>query len=237
MYSFTSRVRYSECDEHGRLTLISMLNYLQDTSTFQSASLGQPVLEPLDGHLAWILGGWEIEVDELPSFNEEVTVSTWSYAMTRTQALRCFEVRDKDGRSLVRADSQWFVFDAERGRAVRVPQDQEVYVEDTPRLEMPPMAKKLVVEGEAQDAAPVAIAQHNLDTNHHVNNAQYVQLALDALAGLGHSADVGRLAVRYRNMARLGDTVCPRVFGGEKDGWTVSLEAPDGTVFATVRLA
>ena len=36
MYSFDGRVRYSECDEDGRLSLVSMMNYLQDCSTFHS---------------------------------------------------------------------------------------------------------------------------------------------------------------------------------------------------------
>ena len=32
MYSFDSRVRYSECDENGVLALVPMMNYLQDLS-------------------------------------------------------------------------------------------------------------------------------------------------------------------------------------------------------------
>ena len=30
MYSFDSRVRYSECDDTGRLSLFAAINYLQD---------------------------------------------------------------------------------------------------------------------------------------------------------------------------------------------------------------
>ena len=40
MYSFEGRVRYSECDDAGRLSLVSLINYFQDCSTFQSESLG-----------------------------------------------------------------------------------------------------------------------------------------------------------------------------------------------------
>ena len=35
MYAFQSRVRYSECDETGHLSLVAAVNYLQDASTFQ----------------------------------------------------------------------------------------------------------------------------------------------------------------------------------------------------------
>ena len=39
MYYFDDRVRYSECDENGDLSLVAMMNYLQDCSTFHSESL------------------------------------------------------------------------------------------------------------------------------------------------------------------------------------------------------
>ena len=40
MYSFDSRVRYSETDETGKLTVLGLINYMQDCSTFHSADVG-----------------------------------------------------------------------------------------------------------------------------------------------------------------------------------------------------
>ena len=40
MYQFDSRVRYSETDEQGRLSVTGILNYLQDCSTLQSEDIG-----------------------------------------------------------------------------------------------------------------------------------------------------------------------------------------------------
>ena len=39
-YTFSSKVRYSEVDENGELSLGSLVNYFQDVSTFQSEHLG-----------------------------------------------------------------------------------------------------------------------------------------------------------------------------------------------------
>ena len=36
MYQFKSRIRYSETDETGRLSVPGIINYMQDCSTFQS---------------------------------------------------------------------------------------------------------------------------------------------------------------------------------------------------------
>ena len=41
MYTFDSRVRYSEIGEDKKLTLYSLLNYFQDCTTFHSESLGR----------------------------------------------------------------------------------------------------------------------------------------------------------------------------------------------------
>ena len=40
MYSFDSRVRYSETGENGRLSIRGMIDYMQDCSTFQSEDAG-----------------------------------------------------------------------------------------------------------------------------------------------------------------------------------------------------
>mgnify|MGYP006990307153 CR=1 FL=1 len=46
MYSFESRIRYSETNFHKKLTLTGITNYFQDCSTFQSEDLGLGI-EPL----------------------------------------------------------------------------------------------------------------------------------------------------------------------------------------------
>ncbi|MBM6774047.1 acyl-[acyl-carrier-protein] thioesterase [Olsenella profusa] len=235
MFSFSGRVRYSECDETGRLSLVSMMDYLQDCSTFQSLGLGMGIDGLASRGLAWVLATWSIEVDRLPAFGEEVTASTWCYEMTRAHALRSFGLSDVEGAPLVRADSQWFVYDFTAGRATRVPEDQRAYLSDEPRLEVAPLPRRIRPARPAERAPERPVTRRDLDTNRHVNNAQYVGLALDALEALGHEAPVGALQVQYRSMARLDDVVVPLVSPCER-GWDVDLTDGFGTTYAVVRL-
>ena len=39
-YEFEGRVRYSEIDHRGTMTLPALINYFQDASTFQSEAIG-----------------------------------------------------------------------------------------------------------------------------------------------------------------------------------------------------
>ena len=77
MYSFDSRVRYSEVDEERKLSLTGVINYLQDCSTFQSEDLNQGIDYLTKKHRAWLLSSWQIIVDRYPKLGERIVVSTW----------------------------------------------------------------------------------------------------------------------------------------------------------------
>ena len=233
-YSFESRVRYSECDETARLSLVSMIDYLQDCSTFQSSELGEAFGSLAARDLAWVLAAWRIEVDALPALGDRIRVSTWCYEMTRAHALRCFSIEDERGRTLVRADSQWLMFDAGRGRATRVPDDQHVYCSDAARLDMGPLDRHLRVAGTGTRLEPVRVQPHNLDTNRHVNNAQYVMFAAEALGESVLSRSRGCVQVLYRKMAHLDDLIVPVAYPCKR-GWDVELTDGRDGVYALVR--
>jgi acyl-ACP thioesterase len=109
------------------------------------------------------------------------------------------------------------------------------YLEDTPRLDMPPTRRKIDVEGDFACAPSITVTRQHLDTNGHVNNAQYIQMALDAIEQTGQALVPWRITVQYESMALLHDTVEPQVFCSE-GGRTVRLARPDGKPYAIVRI-
>ena len=66
MYTFNSRVRYSETDEGGCLSVSGIINYMQDCSTFQSEDCGVGVGYLEASHKAWLLSSWQIMIDRYP---------------------------------------------------------------------------------------------------------------------------------------------------------------------------
>jgi acyl-ACP thioesterase len=233
MYSFDSTVRYSECDERGILSIQGIVNYLQDCSTFHSESLGRGPAFMSDHHFAWLISAWQIELVREARLFDPITVSTWSYGLKRTHSCRSFTITSPDGEPYVRADSQWFVFDTETRRMARVPESEQVYDQGEERIDMPPTRRKLTVAGDYREAPGVLVARQHIDTNGHVNNAQYIQMAFDALDELDIRDAVRRISVQYRSMAFLGDTVIPHVHDAQ-GGHTVELCDPEGAVYAVV---
>lgn len=243
MYSFTSHVRYSEVDENWRLTIPALIDYLQDCSTFQSDLLGMGPEHIASTKLAWMLSAWKIEIRELPRFNDEIVVSTWATGFKGLRASRNFTVRRAgdatDAGPIVRADSSWFMFDSNKGRPVRTPENESApYLADAEKdapLGMPAIPHVVRIEDEGEPLVPVQVTAAHLDTNHHVNNAQYVAIALGALGERMPAAPL-TLDVHYSQAAKLGDVIYPHLH--EQDGaLTVTLDNADGKHYALVSVS
>ena len=52
---------------------------------------------------------------------------------------------------------------------------------------------------------PVKVRKYHIDTNHHVNNCQYVQMAVELLEENGVETDFQSLRVEYKKSAVYGD--------------------------------
>ena len=76
IYSFKSKVRYSEVDKDGQLSLEALMNYFQDCSSFHSESLGVGIDFLKENHLTWMLLGWHVQIFRRPGLGEEITVGT-----------------------------------------------------------------------------------------------------------------------------------------------------------------
>ena len=81
-YTIDARVRYSEIDHRGTLTLPGVINYFQDCSTFQSEDIGYGVLRLKEQKRAWVLSYWQIIVDRYPKMGEKIRVGTFATAFT-----------------------------------------------------------------------------------------------------------------------------------------------------------
>ena len=159
MYEFNSRVRYSEIDHHGTLTLPALINYFQDCSTFQSedVGLGTEVLKA--EKRAWILSCRQVIAERYAALGERITIGTFP------RVLEAFPVR-----------------------------------------------------------------RYHIDTNEHVNNCQYVQMALEFLPA---DRQFRQIRVEYKKSAVLGDVIYPKR-SREEERTIIELCAENGRPYAVV---
>ena len=232
MYSFDSRVRYSETDENGSLSLLSMMDYLQDCSTFQSEDLNVGFAHLAEKHCAWWVYSWNIEILSMPELGSRIRIATWPYRFRGVFGYRNFVIRDEEGRDLIRADSVWFFYNVEKHCPARPDNEDVVPYGMEERLPMPEMPRKMRLPDEMEEMPGILVMRHHLDTNRHVNNAQYIEMARESVPA---AFRLGGVWAEYRKMAVLGDTLIP--FRAKTDeGWLVSLRKSDGQVCVNVLL-
>ena len=229
-YSFNSRVRYSEIGEDGRLTLPGVLNYFQDCCTFhaESVGLGGDVLKARDR--AWVLSSWQVVVEEYPVLGTETRIRTAPYAFKGFMGMRNFIIQDSEGRKLAWANSNWTHLDISTGLPARLtPADTDGYVLSE-KLEMDYAPRKIKLPEDMIPQEAFAVQKHHLDTNHHVNNCQYVQMAMDYLP---ENFKIHQMRAEYKQQARLNDVICP-ARAVDENKTTVLLNDQKGEPYAVV---
>ncbi len=230
MYSFKSRVRYSEVGKDKKLTLNSLINYFQDCSTFHSESIGLGIGKLERDGQAWVLSSWQIVVDRYPGLFEEIEICTWPYDFKGFYGMRNFCIRDAEGTMLAWANSLWIFMDMNTGRPLKITKEQEEGYRVEERLSMDYAGRKLPMPADARLGEPFVILKHQIDTNNHVNNGQYVEMAGDFLP---EGFLIGQMRAEYKKSAKLGDILIPHI--KEENGiYTVALCGGDEKPYAVV---
>lgn len=208
IYEFSGRVRYSEIDHRGTMTLPALINYFQDCSTFHSESLGLGMERLKQEKKAWVLSYWQIIIDRYPKLYEKITTGTFATEFKGLFGNRNFYMKDEEGRRIACANSIWVFMDLEKRRPCR-PGEEDIapYGVNEP-LDMPYEDRKISVPEVFEDRKPFPVRKYHIDTNEHVNNCQYVQMALEMIPG---DISVRQVRVDYKKSAVLGDIIYPGV--------------------------
>jgi len=234
MYIFKGQVRYSEIDHRGTLSLPAMINYFQDTTNFQSEEIGRGWKYMKENGRAWILSYWQIELKkELPGLAEVIKTGTYSSGTDRFFGYRDFVMMDEKDDMIARAHSVWINMDINKGRPCRIkPEDMEGYDVGEPFEDMDTSSRKVQMPDVTEDGRAIPVMKCHIDTNEHVNNCQYVQMALEVLPG---DLQVKEIRVEYRKAAVLGDIIYPKV-AKEADRTVVVLCDESGEPYSLVEL-
>ena len=233
MYSYKSRIRYSELDETGHLRLESLLDYFQDCSTFHSEDIGLGVEFLKERHLVWVMSSWQIVTERFPRLCETVTVGTAPYEFKGFVGFRNFLMTDEEGNRLAVANTIWSLLDTRTGKPVRPSEDMMKGYVLEPKLDMDYAPRRIQIPEDMMKRDAVQIRTHHLDTNHHVKNGQFVRIARDALS---ENVQVRQLRAEYKKQVMLGDVLIPYTKKMEDGKYVIVLKDEEDNICCTVEL-
>ena len=230
MFKFESKVRYSEVDETGHLGVSRIIDYFQDCSNLQSDSLGvgREYLE--ERHLAWVLSFWQVVIHRRPKQGEQIFAGTFPYEFKGFMGMRNFLLEDSAGERIVSANSIWTLLDMQTGRPVKAGPEIVGQYPVEERLPMDYAGRKVAIPEEGVTLAPFKVGREHIDTNHHMNNAKYVAVAMNYVP---YHFEVKELRIEYKKQAYPGDEIYPFVASIE-GGLAISLRDAEGNPYVNM---
>lgn len=202
MYEMKMRIRFSDISRDGKLRIYELPKLFQDCSIEHSESLGIgiPYLEPK--HLAWLLTSWQIDIQRLPEYGEEVRIQTWPYEFKSAFGYRNYQMIGEEDEVIVSGYALWLHTDIQEMKPVRVSEEETARYGFEPRLEMEYTPRKIVLPDDMMVVSDLLVTPHYADMYRHLNNAMYVDIASDYLP---KGEDVARIRVDYRKQVKVGD--------------------------------
>ena len=213
MYSLKYKVTTSTCDSEGRLKLYSALQMMQDCSEMWIDS--EPGVKEYFAaqNMAQLLASRQVEIIRVPEYKEELTVTTSVYGMKPMFGFRNTYIYDAEGKPCYKTWSMGAFVDKANGKLKRVDDGTIASMTLEPQLAMNYGNRRIILPregGEAQE--PYKVLRADIDYNKHMNNANYVRIAMELLP---EDFEVKCLRVEYRVAARLGDVLAPVVYNVE----------------------
>lgn len=233
MYSYDTRIRYTECANDSELTLPALVNLFQDCSLFHSEDVGLGLDYLAHSRTAWFLLNWQVVVERMPVFGERVKVCTQPYDFKGFYGSRNFWLEDESGTTIVKAATLWSYMSLETLRPVRPDAAQMARYGTGEKLEMDYAPRKLAVPDNLEARGTIAVRPDMIDTNRHVNNGQYISIAMSLLEQDRPSVKVRQMLAEYKKSAVMGDTFHPYT-GWQAGRYYVCLKDDEGNVNVVV---
>ncbi len=210
MYTLNYTVTTSCCDSEGKLKLYSALQMMQDCSEMWIDS--EPTARKFfnDNNMTQLLATRQVEVVRVPRFKEELTVTTSIYEVLPMYGFRNTFIRDAQGQPCYRTWSMGAFVDLATGKLARLSEDAIASLTLEDKQEMNYRGRRIILpkqEGTVLEAVPVMRA--DIDYNRHMNNANYVRIAMELLP---EGFEVTDMRVEYRIAAKLGDHLTPTLY-------------------------
>ena len=230
MYSFTSRVRFSEVGAEEKMTLHALVSYFQDCSFFHGADVHMGVNELKESGRLWLLASWQIIIRRRPKLGESIRINTWAYGFRGFYGYRNFTLEDAGGNICAYANAIFSYLDAAGMHPTRIPEEMADVYGISPQYPMENAPRKIALPKESAAADSLTVTASQTDYYQHMNNTIYIQLAQDYLPD---SFEIAQVRAEYRRAAVRGDRLFPHL-SREENRFYVAFRDEKGGLYAAV---
>lgn len=179
VYSTTKTLLADDVTMQRNLRPSVLMRWLQEVSIAHTEALGAGRAKTLDKGALWVVCRVLLEIENLPCYDETVTLSSWAGDTMRVLFPRYYELTDKGGTPLVKASAVWLLMDAKKRKMV-FPENYGVVVPGIKTGREIPLSFGVSL-GEQEKTKRFKVAYSQVDINGHMNNAKYLDCMEDVL--------------------------------------------------------
>lgn len=189
MHSERFLISSNEVDPFLRLSIPSLFRLLQAIATSGVAEIGAGKEETTDKGYLWVITRMQVEIERLPSYMEEIALTTYPGERVGFFYFRHFYAKDEKGELLFKASSSWALLKQETHEPVlRPPFPSPLPIESLPdQLGRPEKLQKPTSFTECEKRK---ITYSMCDLNGHLNNTRYLEMIVDAFPRPFHAENV-----------------------------------------------
>ncbi len=214
MYSMKRKLYYSHFGADRNMRRSAMVDLMQDCCTLSRSN--DKVLAPLfeEGRLLFVAFR-QLDIYRQPQYLEEVEVRSHIFESRRVYGRRCTEIVGENGEVCVRSYLISTLVNGETFKPTLLSQKDDEALEVLPPPEGYELTDRRIAlpKSEPRRFEPFTTLRCQTDTNTHINNARYFDIA-DELLPAG--ADVRRIRCEYKSSVMPGDKLFPELY--EEDG-------------------
>ena len=179
VYTRRLTLRAEHVDFTRRCRLSVLMRLFQECCIAHTEELGMGRDKTLDRGLLWIVNSENIEIARLPEYDEEITLVCRPGRTLHFFFPRHMSVTDKGGREIVKISAMWSLIDSST-RQMADPAERGIVIEgDQKDGDLPPVMSLPAMTLPAREVLTARYSE--TDINGHLNNASYLDAALDLL--------------------------------------------------------
>lgn len=202
---------YSTLDTRGLIKMVSIMNFLQDTASEHASHLGVSGFDLARQNAAWVIYRYHIEIHSHPGWLETVTMSTHRRAWKNLYEVREILMKTTGKKNpFITATTAWVMVNRKNQRPLRLDKHLPRGMLASP-LSRDPFPQPLQPFERVDFELFFKVRMHDLDLNDHVNNAIYVEWAVETLPReFLEKYRPGTVDVIFQKQAFYGDIIVSR---------------------------
>lgn len=209
LYAIHERIGASRTDTKGVIKLASALDIIQDCSLLWMESEPSFLAYLARNNLGMFLVSRQADIRRLPVYGETVTAQTSVFECRSYCGYRNTFLYGEDRLPCVLTWSIGAFVDMDTGKMAKLPTEEIDKITYDDKINMDYLDKKISlpdIPGRRLDAIPVK--RSDIDFYHHMNNARYIEAALELLPD---DARIKRVRIEYKMPAKPGELMYPQV--------------------------